>query len=148
MLFALVSAALAVPRRIAAPASMLDLLPTAAGIAGISYRNSGLGRDLLQRQAIDGGRGNAAFIIDHNNKTLGVVQGQHYGYRQLQGDRTGMVWADFNASPPPAGASPATDPREHIELANAFHETARYLLLHNRKPREALPPSARAGETR
>jgi phosphoglycerol transferase MdoB-like AlkP superfamily enzyme len=125
------------PRRLAAPASMLDVLPTAAGIAGIAYRNSGLGRDLLHRQEIDAGRGNAAFILDHNNKTLGVVQGRHYGYRQLQGDRTGFVWADFNAPPPPAEESTAGLP-EHLALADAFHETARYLLLNNRKPRDEL----------
>jgi phosphoglycerol transferase MdoB-like AlkP superfamily enzyme len=125
------------PRRLAAPASMLDVLPTAAGIAGIAYRNSGLGRDLLHRQEIDAGRGNAAFILDHNNKTLGVVQGRHYGYRQLQGDRTGFVWADFNAPPPPAEESTA-GLSEHLALADAFHETARYLLLNNRKPRDEL----------
>ncbi len=136
------------PRRIAAPASMLDLLPTAAGIAGIAYRNSGLGRDLLRQQAVDGGRGNAAFIIDHNNKTLGVIRGPHYGYRQLQGDRTGLVWADFNSPPPAAGSGAAPDPREHIELATAFHETARYLLLHNRKPREEPAPRPRPAENR
>ena len=125
------------PRRLAAPASMLDVLPTAAGIAGIAYRNSSLGRDLLHRQEIDAGRGNAAFILDHNNKTLGVVQGRHYGYRQLQGDRTGFVWADFNTSPPPADATAAGLP-EHLALADAFHETARYLRLNNRKPRDEL----------
>ena len=125
------------PRRLAAPASMLDVLPTAAGIAGIAYRNSGLGRDLLHHQEIDAGRGNAAFILDHNNKTFGVVQGRHYGYRQLQGDRTGFVWADFNAPPPPAEESTA-GLSEHLALADAFHETARYLLLNNRKPRDEL----------
>jgi phosphoglycerol transferase MdoB-like AlkP superfamily enzyme len=122
-------------RRLGRPASMLDILPTVAGMAGIAYRNSGLGRDLLQRQEVDEGRGNAAFIIDHNNKTIGVVQGQHYGYRQLAGDRTGLVWADFrSAPPPPEDEARAPEAREHVDLANAFYETARYLLLNNRKP--------------
>ena len=128
------------PRRLAAPASMLDVLPTAAGIAGIAYRNSSLGRDLLQRQAADGGKDSAAFIIDYNNKTLGVVQHQRYGYRQLAGDRTGLVWADFNSPPPPADVTPSPALPEYLALADAFHETAHYLLLHNRKPKNEPPP--------
>jgi hypothetical protein len=43
-----------------------------------------------------------------------------------------MVWADF-AAPPPAGEG-APDHADHQVQANAFHETARYLLLNNKKP--------------
>jgi phosphoglycerol transferase MdoB-like AlkP superfamily enzyme len=124
---------LVAPRRVASVASMLDILPTAAGLAGIGYRNSSLGRDLLAADATDGGRGNAAFIIDHNNKTVGVVQGPHYTFRRIDGGAGQAVWADFHA-PAPATPPAADRVTDEAAFAEAFHETARYLLLNNRKP--------------
>jgi phosphoglycerol transferase MdoB-like AlkP superfamily enzyme len=38
---------LTLPRRMDEPASSLDILPTALSLMGVGYRNSGLGRDLL-----------------------------------------------------------------------------------------------------
>ena len=129
------------PRRISSPSSMLDTLPTLAGLAGIPYRNSGLGRDLLERERRDGGRGNAAFILDQNNKTVGAIRGPHFSYLHWESKRSNLVWADFSPAPsepdPAAGAIAA----DSIRFAEAFHETARYLLLNNRKPRES--PEAR-----
>ena len=129
------------PRRISSPSSMLDTLPTLAGLAGIPYRNSGLGRDLLERERRDGGRGNAAFILDQNNKTVGAIRGPHFSYLHWESKRSNLVWAEFSPAPsepdPAAGAIAA----DSIRFAEAFHETARYLLLNNRKPRES--PEAR-----
>ncbi len=127
-------------RRISSPASMVDTLPTLAGLAGIAYRNNSLGRDLLRQETIDGGRSNAAFVLDQNNKTLGVLTGPYFGYHQWESKRTELVWADFNRAPD-ASESPRPDQAaEYVELASAFHETARYLLLNNRKPRDGQPP--------
>ncbi len=129
------------PRRISSPSSMLDTLPTLAGLAGIPYRNSGLGRDLLERERRDSGRGNAAFILDQNNKTVGAIRGPHFSYLHWESKRSNLVWAEFSPAPsepdPAAGAIAA----DSIRFAEAFHETARYLLLNNRKPRES--PEAR-----
>jgi phosphoglycerol transferase MdoB-like AlkP superfamily enzyme len=123
------------PRRISSPSSMLDTLPTLAGLAGIPYRN------LLERERRDGGRGNAAFILDQNNKTVGAIRGPHFSYLHWESKRSNLVWADFSPAPsepdPAAGAIAA----DSIRFAEAFHETARYLLLNNRKPRES--PEAR-----
>lgn len=116
------------PQRIHSVASQVDVLPTVAGLAGISYRNGALGRDLLAQQARDGGRSNTAFTVDHNSKTIGAVHGSYYGNHQVGGTRQEFVWADF-AAPASAGASG----EEHRLLAEAFYETARYLLLHNKK---------------
>ncbi len=43
---------------------MVDVLPTIAGLAGISYQNTTMGRDLVRQEEIDQGRSNAAFIVD------------------------------------------------------------------------------------
>ncbi|MDP3070190.1 MAG: LTA synthase family protein [Opitutaceae bacterium] len=117
------------PRRIHSVASQVDVLPTIAGLVGVAHRNATLGRDLLRQQQIDGGRSNAAFIVDHNTKTIGLIQGPHYGTRHLPSGRVATVWADF-ASPT---GGPEAAPDEHAQLATAFYETARFLLRHNRK---------------
>jgi phosphoglycerol transferase MdoB-like AlkP superfamily enzyme len=124
------------PQRIHAVASMVDVLPTVAGLLGVPYRNNSLGRDLLRQQEIDGGRSNAAFIIDQHSRSIGVIRGPYFGNHRRDGGRADMVWADF-AAPAPAGAPPADT--EHRALAEGFYETARYLLRHNRKP--ALSPA-------
>jgi phosphoglycerol transferase MdoB-like AlkP superfamily enzyme len=125
------------PQRVHAVASMVDVLPTIAGLAGISYRNRGLGRDLLRQQELDGGRSNVAFVVDQHNKSIGVIHGAYHGSHQREGGREDFVWADF-AAPPPAGIA-GRDP-DYRTRAQAFYETARYLLLNNKKPRE--PKSA------
>jgi phosphoglycerol transferase MdoB-like AlkP superfamily enzyme len=118
------------PRRVHSVASMVDMLPTLAGLVGIPYQNTTLGRDLLRQEEIDQGRSNAAFIIDQHNKWIGLIRQQYYGRHQRDGGKTELVWADF-AAPSPAGATPPRD--EWNPLAEAFYETARYMLSHNKK---------------
>lgn len=129
------------PQRIHAVASMVDVLPTIAGLAGISYHNTALGRDLLAQLALDGGRSNAAFVIDHHSRSIGLIRGQYFSNHQVGGTRHEFVWADFAAAPPVAPA-PVAEGVEQAALASAFYETARYLLLNNRK----IPPR-RNGES-
>lgn len=126
------------PQRVHSAASMVDVLPTIAGMAGIRYRNTALGRDLLQRQPIDDGAGNIAFIMDHNDKTTGVIRGPYYGVQRIGGEQHALVWADF-ASPPPHEAPDAGTQAVYRTEAEAFYETARYLLLHNQKPESRAP---------
>ncbi len=119
------------PQRVHAVASQVDVLPTVAALAGIPHRNTTLGRDLLRQQQIDGGRSNAAFIVDHNTRTIGLVKGSYYGSHRLPAGRPEVVWADFAAAPPADGTGGPRD--EHALLATAFYETARYLLRKNKK---------------
>jgi hypothetical protein len=129
--------ALLAPRRISSVASMVDVLPTIAGLAGIAYRNNGFGRDLLRQQEIDGGRSNAAFVIDQGSRSIGVVRESYFGQHHRESGRAELVWADFNA-PPPAAPPPAGAEADYRAQAQGFYETARFLLRHNRKP----PPPA------
>jgi phosphoglycerol transferase MdoB-like AlkP superfamily enzyme len=125
------------PQRLSSVASQVDVLPTIAALAGVPHRYATLGRDLLRQQRIDGGRSNAAFIVDHNTKTIGLVRGSHYGTLHLPTGRRELVWADFNRPAPPAAAGDALASADHAQLAVAFHETARFLLRNNRKPAPA-----------
>jgi len=119
------------PQRVHAVASMVDILPTLAGVVNIPYRNHAMGRDLLRQQQIDGGASNVAFIIDRHDKWVGVVKQQHFARHRLDGTKPELVWADFGAPP----RTPPSVPREDYHtLTNAFYETSRYLLLNNPKP--------------
>lgn len=120
------------PQRISSVASMVDLLPTVAGLVGIPYRNNGLGRDLLRQQERDGGRSNAAFVIDHNTRSIGVIRGPYYGHHRRETGRGEIVWANFAAAPSPTPPAPELA-ADYQSLAQGFYETARFLLRHNRK---------------
>jgi hypothetical protein len=119
------------PQRVHAVASQVDVMPTVAALAGMPHRNTTLGRDLLRQQQIDGGASNAAFIVDHNTKTIGLIKGPHYGTHHLPTGRRELVWADF-ARPAPAGTLSDAG-GELAPLTMAFYETARFLLRNNPK---------------
>jgi phosphoglycerol transferase MdoB-like AlkP superfamily enzyme len=118
------------PQRVHAVASMVDILPTLAGIVNIPYRNNTLGRDLLAQQRRDAGHENAAFTIDRHDNWIGLVKQQHFARHRIGGDRPELVWADFAAPTPAVTTAPQED---YQALADAFFETSRYLLLNNKK---------------
>jgi phosphoglycerol transferase MdoB-like AlkP superfamily enzyme len=129
------------PQRVHAVASMVDVLPTVAGLANIRYRNTTFGRDLLQQQRIDGGAGNLAFIIDHNDQTIGVVKQPYYGVQKPAGGRHDLVWVDFAST---ATRDPTASERQEYQIqASAFYEAARYLLLNNQKAADRKSTTAR-----
>ncbi|MSU73465.1 MAG: hypothetical protein EXS43_14185 [Opitutus sp.] len=118
------------PQRVHAIASQIDILPTVAGIVNLPYRNTTLGRDLRKQLAIDGGRSNVAFIVEQHNKWVGAVKLPYFARHGNDGSRPELVWADFGVPPP----APLPAPREDLHaLANAFYQTARYMLFNNKK---------------
>ena len=118
------------PRRIGAS--------TLAALAGLPHRNTTLGRDLLRQQQLDGGRSNAAFIVDHNTKTIGLIRESHYATHHLPTGRHELVWADFTRPMPMGGVKPMPD--EHAALTRGFYETARFLLRNNKKTEPTKGP--------
>ena len=127
------------PARIRSVASMVDVLPTIAGLAGVTVRNTTLGRDLLAQERADGGAGNVAFIIDHNDRTLGALRGGWYGVQDFSGGRQQVVWA--RAGEPAPAVVPPEASAELRAWSEAFHETSRHLLLHNRKAAAGTNPA-------
>ncbi len=122
------SPALLPSKRIHDIASQIDLLPTAAGLANINYTNTTLGRDLLQKNSKTAP---IAFIMDHNNNSIGVVKGTYYYTRQPSGKREDLVWADFTQKDP--GVSVNLSKEAYRSITAAFFETARYMLQNNKK---------------
>lgn len=121
------SPALLKAQRLHCVASQVDVLPTLAGLANISYTNTTFGRDLMQQVAKDGGSSNMAFLFDPNNKDIGVIKGQWVYLRNQQK----MLWADFNNPPNEAGKDSLK--LLYSELSTGLYETAKYMLLKNKK---------------
>ncbi|HTL09873.1 MAG TPA: LTA synthase family protein, partial [Chitinophagaceae bacterium] len=121
------------PRRLHCVASQVDVLPTLAGLAKINYRNTGMGRDLLQQYALDSGKSNIAFIYDANNKDVGVINGSWYFTRNQQGSQEKMLWADF--AKPAQSTAPDSITAMSRQYTEAIFETARYLMKNNKKKR-------------
>ena len=118
------------PQRIAGPCSQVDVLPTLAGLCNISYRNSTLGRDLLDSAAIRGKE--LSFIYDPDGGKIGVVRDGYYYRRQLKTGTEELVSVENN-DPPPAAVVNGALKKELRQLTEGIYETAKYMLLKNKK---------------
>lgn len=118
-------------QKIHAVASQIDVLPTIAGIANINYVNTTLGIDLLDRQRKGIDRNNAAFIIDPNSRNIGIIQQDFYFSHLPKTTREQLVWANF--AKPKSSTGGDSLKNNHRNYTHAFYETARYMLLNNKK---------------
>jgi arylsulfatase A-like enzyme len=123
------SPALIQPRRIHEFVSQVDLLPTAAGLAGISYRNTTLGRDLLDSNLIPSQA--FSFLYDPDQGYIDLLMGSFLYRANLN---TGMedMYSVIGNDPVNAAILPDSV-RKMSTLTKAFYETAKYMLLNNKK---------------
>jgi len=117
-------------RRLGGVCSQVDVLPTLAGICGIPYRNTTMGRDLLD--TVGYSRNEPAFIYDLDENWIGVVQGDYFYRRQLGTGREEMVSVVDNSKPSPEVMHGPVK-QEMEKLSDGIYETARYMLLTNKK---------------
>ena len=111
-------------------ASELDILPTIAGLTGIEYTNTTLGRNLMNSD-FDNQR--YAFTITHNkNSTLGLLSKDFY-FRIIE-DGSNPVLIDVHSND-----SRNNVLNQHPEIADKMRamtfglfETTKYLLHHNK----------------
>jgi phosphoglycerol transferase MdoB-like AlkP superfamily enzyme len=121
--------ALLQPRRIHDFVSQVDLLPTAAGLAKITYRNTTLGRDLLD--SAHGPDKAFSFIYDPDQGYIGLLMGS-YLYREQISTRRGTLYSAV--SDDPVDPALARDSLQHLAaLTRGLYETSKYLLLNNKK---------------
>ncbi|HLZ86573.1 MAG TPA: sulfatase-like hydrolase/transferase, partial [Puia sp.] len=118
------------PRRVSRECSQLDVLPTLAGLCHLSYRNTTLGRDILDTARYAGRE--MAFIYDPDQFYIGVVKGDYYYRRQLKTGKEEMVSVVGN-DPPPAGVLQGQVKQQMAQLSEGIYEAARYMLLMNKK---------------
>ncbi|PWB76382.1 MAG: hypothetical protein C3F15_05335 [Holophagae bacterium] len=127
------------PRVIDTPASEVDVLPTIAGIVGVPYVNTTLGRDLLDSR-FDSIR--FAFTIDEHFREpkIGLITGDTYLQIPTGGGPT--RWADLREQGATEVAT--TDPeRAHTleRLCRGLYEASRWLMYHNGQRKTPSSPS-------
>ncbi|HEU4472399.1 MAG TPA: LTA synthase family protein [Flavisolibacter sp.] len=106
--------------------SQIDVLPTVAGLAGISYTNTTLGRDLLRS-----GGNHFAFVILHDEGRIGMVTDDYYFTKNLHFQKE-----EVHVLKP--GLSYTAQQKDSIrkkmtEITSGFYETAKWMLVHNKK---------------
>jgi phosphoglycerol transferase MdoB-like AlkP superfamily enzyme len=123
------SPALLRPKRIHQFVSQLDLLPTAAGLAKMNYRNTTLGRDLLDSS---NNPGNAfSFLYDPDQGYVDLLMGS-YLYRENLTTHQKDMYSVVNNETVQPDAVPDSLYKMSV-LTKAYYETARYMLLNNKK---------------
>ncbi len=109
--------------------SQVDVMPSIAGLVKEAYTNTTLGRDLFHLKDTTS---NVSLIMDHDAKEIGVVMNGYYYVRQITGGKERLV-SIVNNDPLPTGkATDSLEDRMRI-YTDALYETARYLLVNNRK---------------
>ena len=104
-----------------------DLMPTIAGLSGVSYSNKTLGRDILKIKE------GLAFVVNKkiNPGSYGVLDGKNY--LRIFHNGSGMEFHDLQSGNP---AQDIKTEKEHEvkkfkELTLGIYETAKYMLYHN-----------------
>ncbi len=117
------------PKQVTQVTSEVDVFPTLAGLAGLNYRNTTLGRDAFQRSAE---QESLAFLYGFNSR-LGVMSERFLSATDFRTDQGETYLYDMQ-SETPAKDVKADFPEEAKKLseyAHAFYESARYMLYFN-----------------
>lgn len=121
------SPALLTPRRSNIICSQVDVLPTIAGLSNLSYTNTTLGRDLLDPAHVP-----FAFIFEPDNNISGVVKGNYF-FRHMPKSGKDEFFSIVNNELPGKDSLTQATREDMKRLTTAIHETAKYLLLNNKK---------------
>ena len=121
------------PQRINKTCSQLDLLPSATALAHIPFVNTTLGKNLfdtIQKKSVP--FENAAFLFDPNLKQIGIVTDEYcYVHNLLSGTED---FRSANNDSSLAQTPKVMEDHKAIKIfAQAWYETARYMMLNNLK---------------
>jgi phosphoglycerol transferase MdoB-like AlkP superfamily enzyme len=120
------------PQRIDKVASELDLLPTIAGLAGVEYDDTTLGRDLFAPQYDD--RRDAFTITHYRNPELGLLNKDYYYMTMADGTEPRLfALSDKFDNKNLLKERPEVSKQMH-DLTMGIYETAKYMLYHNKNP--------------
>lgn len=111
--------------------SQIDVLPTIAGLCKISYRNTTLGRNILDISEAS----QFAFIFDPDNSQTGIVKGDYYYRKNIRTGIEDLVSITGNENIPNQDYKQAA--KELSVLTDAMYEASKYLLLNNKKKQGA-----------
>ncbi len=114
------------PATYATPASQLDVLPSIAHLCNIGYVNTTLGRNLFQTNQQ---KNNHTFIFDEMAKQIGVLNDDLFYNYQVKNNKFNNLLSMVNNN---AVQNDSAKKQMHF-ITDAFYETARYMLLTNKK---------------
>ena len=106
--------------------SQIDILPTIATLTGQAYTNTTLGRDLLNGKNAN----HYAFIIYHDEGQIGLVTDDYYFTKNIN-----FLKEELH---PLQGVTYSIQQQDSIklkmsEVTTAFYETAKWMLMNNKK---------------
>jgi phosphoglycerol transferase MdoB-like AlkP superfamily enzyme len=107
--------------------SQIDVLPTIAALTGQRYHNTTLGRDLLDSNK----KGSYAFTIFHDAGKIGIVSDSFYFIHNFNTDEDELLPMQFSIDMHQVNI-PFQVNKYHA-LADAYYETSKWMLTHNRK---------------
>lgn len=111
--------------------SQVDVMPTIAGLAGIPYTNTTMGRDLLHLKDTTS---NTVFLIDHDVRNIAILHGKYLFQRHLETKQEALVPINDNETIPKENSEELT--RYMRDLTIGFYENARYMLFNNAKAKK------------
>ncbi|MCK9984948.1 MAG: hypothetical protein AzoDbin1_01420 [Azoarcus sp.] len=120
------------PRVFEEAASLVDLMPTVAGLLGVEYRNGALGRD-VQLPAPEGERAVHVILREGAFPLIGAVTRNFLV--QMNHDGSKATMHDLASKTPTDNVADA-HPEEFARLAalaRGLHETSRYMMYDNRR---------------
>ncbi len=108
--------------------SQIDILPTVAGMIHQPYLNTTLGRDLLNKK----NKSNAAFIIHHDEGNIGMVTDDYYFIKNIRINKEELVSVKSNQLYLNQMQKDSVK-RSLSGLTSAIYETAKWMLVNNKK---------------
>ncbi|MEO9144616.1 MAG: sulfatase-like hydrolase/transferase [Ginsengibacter sp.] len=120
------------PQLINKTCSQIDLIPSVTSLAKIPFTNTTMGKNLFDTVQNKVRFKNACFLFDPGIKQIGIVTDDYcYTYDLLSGKE------DFRSSkdnlPLPQTPEIAADKKALQDLTEAYYQTSKYMLLHNKK---------------
>lgn len=111
-------------------AMLPDLIPTAAGFAGISYHNQTLGRDLM---SIANNQEGLALTVGkkHARPTIGVFGSHYYLTMYHDGKDIRLYDLKVTGSPEDIHTEQPEITSKYSRLVQGLYETSKYMLYHN-----------------
>jgi phosphoglycerol transferase MdoB-like AlkP superfamily enzyme len=108
--------------------SQIDVLPTVAGLVHQPYLNTTLGRDVLNPSK----KGNGAFVIHHDEGKIGWVTDSFYFVKNIRFEQEQLLPLRSNTVSWTKEEEAAIKKR-YSGFTTAFYETAKWMLLNNKK---------------
>jgi phosphoglycerol transferase MdoB-like AlkP superfamily enzyme len=106
--------------------SQIDVLPTIAGLINQPYTNTTLGRDVIHNT------GNSyAFTIMHDEGKIGIITNEYFFTKNLDFNKEEVYPLNDKVTYSPHQVDSIK--RRMSDVTSAFYETARWMLVHNKK---------------